>query len=199
MTERERYELQNGLSKAHETSPPEPEVTPALDAVVTHLFEEEMTESSIQEGNHQEEQMASGDFTIPTYPGVVGVGGSDKGCCATPESIQMLAFQSGMESRAMTDSVVHNSKEDVMQVLEAKFETVKAAKETDIRLECLARANTEEHCRMSKEMTELMHKESEKTRELIRDMDERRRKDDAAAALAAALAGINAKLDMLLP
>lgn len=144
--------------------------------------------------------MADGDYTMPVYPGVVGVGGNN---CAPGLQGKDASFLSELHTldghRDLTETVSKNSKEDAIQVVEAKFEAAKNQKDTEVRMERIARETLESQHSMRRELERHVRDEADKTRDLIRDMDEKRRADAYQAKTDLTLASIIAKLDILLP
>jgi len=129
--------------------------------------------------------MAEGDFTIPTFPGFMPLGGGGCGCrrgggLEGKDATLIAALRDGDGHRHIGDAVNHNGRDILREILESKFSCERSLHEVEVRV-------LEKLC----DLREKVEDEGEKTRNLIRkfrDLDQ-----------AAEIAELKAKLLILTP
>lgn len=142
-----------------------------------------------------------GDYTIPTFPGVmpIGNGGGHHRGLEGKDATLVHGVANLQGHRDLTSDVVGNAKDNAIQTVEAKYQAAENQKLTDIRIEQVAKEQLTQMHVVRRELETNIRNEADKTRDLIRDMDDKRLRDAKDVAFAATLADIQAKLSVLLP
>jgi len=151
--------------------------------------------------------MADGDYSIPTFPGVMPMGQQAPVVINTErhhglegkDATLIHATADAQGKRDITADVLGSSKDNAVQVVETKYQIAENQKISDVRIEQVAKDQNEQMHVVRRELEARVRDESEATRQLIRDMEDKRVRDQKDAALAAQLADIQAKLTILLP